>query len=133
MSGKASPPEARQRTASVERKTKETQVSIELDLDGAGEYEISTGIGFFDHMLESFAKHAAFDLRISSKGDLQVDTHHSVEDVGITLGQAVREALAPFAAGVAVAGQLGGDDGLAGEVGGLRPAPRPDERRQGPD
>ncbi|MFP8881566.1 MAG: imidazoleglycerol-phosphate dehydratase HisB [Myxococcota bacterium] len=93
MSGKASPPEARHRTASVERKTKETQVSIELDLDGAGEYEISTGIGFFDHMLESFAKHAAFDLRISSKGDLQVDTHHSVEDVGITLGQAVREAL----------------------------------------
>ena len=93
MSAKASPPERRSRTASVERKTKETQVSIELDLDGAGDYEISTGIGFFDHMLESFAKHAAFDLRISSKGDLQVDTHHSVEDVGITLGQAVREAL----------------------------------------
>ena len=58
------------RSASVERKTKETQVSIELDLDGAGDYEISTGIGFLDHMLESFAKHAAFDLRVSSKGDL---------------------------------------------------------------
>ncbi len=93
MSGKQAPPGARTRAASVERKTQETQVSIELDLDGAGDYEISTGIGFFDHMLESFAKHAAFDLRITAKGDLQVDTHHTVEDVGITLGQAVREAL----------------------------------------
>jgi imidazoleglycerol-phosphate dehydratase len=93
MSEQAPPASTRKRVATVERKTKETQVTIELDLDGAGEYEISTGIGFFDHMLESFAKHAAFDLRVSAKGDLQVDTHHTVEDVGITLGTAVREAL----------------------------------------
>jgi imidazoleglycerol-phosphate dehydratase len=77
----------------VERKTKETEVNIELDLDGTGEYDIATGIAFFDHMLESFARHGAFDLRIAAKGDLAVDTHHTIEDVGITLGQAVREAL----------------------------------------
>jgi len=82
-----------QRTASVDRKTKETDVHVEIDLDGKGEYEISTGIAFFDHMLESFAKHGLFDLRISSKGDLHVDSHHTVEDVGITLGQALRDAL----------------------------------------
>jgi imidazoleglycerol-phosphate dehydratase len=81
------------RSASVERKTKETEVNIELDLDGTGEYDIATGIAFFDHMLESFARHGAFDLRIAAKGDLAVDTHHTIEDVGITLGQAVREAL----------------------------------------
>jgi imidazoleglycerol-phosphate dehydratase len=81
------------RTASVERKTKETEVNVELDLDGSGEYDITTGIAFFDHMLESFARHGAFDLRIAAKGDLAVDTHHTIEDVGITLGQAVREAL----------------------------------------
>jgi imidazoleglycerol-phosphate dehydratase len=93
MSDSASPPATRGRTATVERKTKETQISIELNLDGAGDYDISTGIGFLDHMLESFAKHAAFDLRVTAKGDLHIDTHHTVEDVGITLGQAVREAL----------------------------------------
>ena len=81
------------RTAAVERKTKETEVNVELDLDGTGEYDITTGIAFFDHMLESFARHGAFDLRIAAKGDLAVDTHHTIEDVGITLGQAVREAL----------------------------------------
>ena len=81
------------RTASVDRKTKETDVHVEIDLDGKGEYDISTGIAFFDHMLESFAKHGLFDLCISSKGDLHVDSHHTVEDVGITLGQALRDAL----------------------------------------
>ena len=81
------------RTASVERKTRETDVRVELDLDGSGEYEVSTGIAFFDHMLESFAKHGLFDLRVAAKGDVAVDTHHTIEDVGITLGQAVREAL----------------------------------------
>jgi imidazoleglycerol-phosphate dehydratase len=81
------------RNAAVERKTKETDVRVEIDLDGSGEYDIATGIPFFDHMLESFAKHGLFDLRITAKGDLQVDTHHTVEDVGITLGQALREAL----------------------------------------
>jgi imidazoleglycerol-phosphate dehydratase len=81
------------RIANVHRKTKESDVEIELDLDGDGTYQVSTGIGFFDHMLESWAKHGLFDLRLTAKGDLAVDTHHTVEDVGITLGQAVREAL----------------------------------------
>jgi imidazoleglycerol-phosphate dehydratase len=84
---------ARERTASLERKTRETEVRVELRLDGSGEYEVSTGIPFFDHMLESFAKHAGFDLRLRAKGDLSVDLHHTVEDVGIVLGSAVREAL----------------------------------------
>ena len=82
-----------ERLSSIERKTKETEVRVELNLDGAGDYEIATGIPFFDHMLESFAKHGLFDLRLAAKGDLAVDTHHTVEDVGITLGQAFREAL----------------------------------------
>ena len=81
------------RSASVERKTKETEINVQLVIDGSGEYEISTGIAFFDHMLESFARHGAFDLRLTAKGDLEVDTHHTIEDVGITLGQAFREAL----------------------------------------
>jgi imidazoleglycerol-phosphate dehydratase len=85
--------EAAARTASIERKTKETEINVQLDVDGKGEYEITTGIAFFDHMLESFTKHGAFNLRITAKGDLDVDTHHTVEDVGITLGQAFREAL----------------------------------------
>jgi imidazoleglycerol-phosphate dehydratase len=85
----------RERAASLERKTRETDIRVEVDLDGSGEYEINTGIAFFDHMLESFAKHGLFDLRILAKGDLAVDTHHTIEDVGITLGQAIREALGP--------------------------------------
>ena len=84
---------AEPRIATIERKTKETDINVELNLDGAGEYEIDTGIAFFDHMLESLAKHALFDLRLRAKGDLEVDTHHTVEDVGIVLGQAVKEAL----------------------------------------
>ena len=83
----------RSRSASVARKTRETEIRVEFGLDGTGEYEVSTGIPFFDHMLESFAKHGSFDLRIESKGDLDVDLHHTVEDVGIALGQAFREAL----------------------------------------
>ena len=85
--------EAESRSALVERKTKETEINVQLDLDGKGEYEIQTGIAFFDHMLESFARHGSFDLRVAAKGDLEVDTHHTIEDVGITLGQAIREAL----------------------------------------
>jgi imidazoleglycerol-phosphate dehydratase len=81
------------RTAVVHRKTKETDVQIELNLDGEGTYGISTGIPFLDHMLESFAKHGLFDLQVRAEGDLEVDTHHTVEDVGITLGEAVRQAL----------------------------------------
>jgi imidazoleglycerol-phosphate dehydratase len=81
------------RRSSLERITKETQIQLELDLDGRGEYDIETGIPFFTHMLESFAKHAALDLRLCAKGDLAVDLHHTVEDVGIALGAALREAL----------------------------------------
>jgi imidazoleglycerol-phosphate dehydratase len=81
------------RTARVHRKTGETDVLIELNLDGDGGYAVETGIAFFDHMLESFARHGLFDLRVTARGDLEVDTHHTVEDVGITLGQAVRQAL----------------------------------------
>ena len=87
--------EARRRAASLERKTRETDVRVEIDLDGTGEYEISTGIAFLDHMLESFAKHGLFNLRLTAKGDLGVDAHHTVEDVGIALGQVLREALGP--------------------------------------
>lgn len=81
------------RTATLARKTRETDIQLELNLDGTGQYEVSTGIAFFDHMLESFAKHGAFDLRLRAAGDLAVDLHHTVEDVGIALGQAFRQAL----------------------------------------
>ena len=77
----------------IERKTKETQIQAKLKLDGTGNGRIETGIGFFDHMLEGFAKHGFFDLTVSVKGDLRVDGHHTVEDTGIVLGQAIAEAL----------------------------------------
>jgi imidazoleglycerol-phosphate dehydratase len=92
------------RWASLERKTRETEISLELSLDGTGEYDVSTGIPFFDHMLESFAKHGMFDLRLRAKGDLAVDLHHTVEDVGIALGSAMRQALGS-AAGIRRYGQ----------------------------
>ncbi len=85
--------ERSERKAAVERKTRETEVRVSIDLDGSGQYEVATGLPFFDHMLESFAKHGLFDLRLEAKGDLAVDAHHTVEDVGISLGQAVRQAL----------------------------------------
>lgn len=81
------------RSTTVERKTKETDISIILNLDGTGKSEIDTGIGFFDHMLEGFAKHGFFDLKVKVKGDLKVDGHHTVEDTGIVLGQAIKEAI----------------------------------------
>ena len=81
------------REATVTRRTRETDVQVELSLDGSGESEIHTGVPFFDHLLESFARHGFFDLRVRAKGDLEVDQHHTVEDVGITLGQALRRAL----------------------------------------
>ena len=87
----------RSRQATITRKTKETDIQLALKLDGSGQYEISTGIAFFDHMLESFARHGLFDLEITASGDLEVDNHHTVEDVGIVLGQAFREALASAA------------------------------------
>ena len=82
-----------ERRATLARKTRETDIQLELCLDGTGVYEVATGIAFFDHMLESFTKHAAFDLRLRARGDLDVDLHHTVEDVGIALGAAVRQAL----------------------------------------
>jgi imidazoleglycerol-phosphate dehydratase len=85
--------EQAQRRASIERKTQETDVRVELALDGSGEYDVSTGIPFLDHMLESFAKHGLFDLHLRAKGDLAVDTHHTVEDAAIVLGTAFRGAL----------------------------------------
>ncbi|KAJ7385298.1 imidazoleglycerol-phosphate dehydratase [Desmophyllum pertusum] len=81
------------RTANVERKTKETEISLVLNLDGTGESDISTGVGFLDHMLTALSKHARIDLTLSCKGDLHVDDHHSVEDCGIVLGQAFKAAL----------------------------------------
>jgi len=81
------------RISKVHRVTRESDVEVEINLDGNGDYEVSTGIAFLDHMLESFAKHGVYDLRVAARGDLEVDTHHTVEDVGITLGQALREAL----------------------------------------
>ena len=81
------------RTASVKRTTKETQINMELNMDGKGVGKISTGIGFFDHMLEGFAKHGFFDLDLTVNGDLHVDGHHTVEDTGIVLGQAIKEAI----------------------------------------
>jgi imidazoleglycerol-phosphate dehydratase len=81
------------RTAYIQRKTKETQIDLRLNLDGRGKSEISTGIRFFDHMLDLLARHGAFDLRLKAAGDLDVDQHHTVEDVGIALGEAVNAAL----------------------------------------
>jgi len=81
------------RVAQVERETGETKVKVRLSLDGEGRYDISTGIGFLDHMLELFAKHGLFDLELHAEGDLHVDYHHTVEDVGICLGEAVSKAL----------------------------------------
>ena len=81
------------RKANLHRKTKETDIALSLFVDGRGHYEVSTGIRFFDHMLELFAHHGGFDLVIEAKGDLEVDQHHTVEDVGIVLGQAFAEAL----------------------------------------
>ena len=81
------------RKAAVTRKTKETDISVAVDLDGAGKAKIQTGIGFFDHMLEQVARHSLIDITIKAKGDLHIDQHHTVEDVGIALGQAVKQAL----------------------------------------
>ena len=80
----------------MQRKTKETDISLELEIYGSGKAEINTGIGFFDHMLEAFCKHALFDMKLVCKGDLHVDFHHSVEDVGIVIGQALREKIYPL-------------------------------------
>ena len=82
-----------ERKASVTRTTKETDIAITLNLDGSGKADLSTGIGFFDHMLDGFARHGFFDLDCTVKGDLQVDGHHTVEDTGIVLGEAIKKAV----------------------------------------
>ena len=81
------------RTAECRRKTKETDITLSLNLDGQGKSEVDTGIPFFDHMLDGFARHGLFDLEVKVKGDLEVDSHHTIEDTGIVLGQAITEAL----------------------------------------
>ena len=82
-----------ERTAKTGRKTKETEISVELNLDGSGTAEIETGIPFFDHMLEIFARHGLFDIKLKAEGDIEVDFHHTVEDVGLALGQAFKDGL----------------------------------------
>ena len=84
------------RTAEVVRNTKETQIRVLVDLDGTGVSEVTTGIGFFDHMLESFARHGGIDLEVETKGDRHIDMHHTVEDTGIVIGQAINQALDGF-------------------------------------
>jgi imidazoleglycerol-phosphate dehydratase len=81
------------RTARIERQTKESKVLVELDLDGTGRTDVSTGVGFYDHMLDAFGRHALVDLTVQTEGDLHIDAHHTVEDTAIVLGQALREAL----------------------------------------
>lgn len=81
------------RTAQVSRQTAETDITLSIDLDGTGQHEIETGVGFFDHMLTLFARHGLFDLKVKAVGDLHVDAHHTVEDTGICLGRAINEAL----------------------------------------
>ncbi len=81
------------RKAKVKRKTSEVDVSVDINLDGSGSYQINTGVAFFDHMLEQFSKHGLFDLTLKAKGDIEIDYHHTVEDVGITLGEAIGKAL----------------------------------------
>lgn len=81
------------RTATVTRNTTETQISVEVNLDGTGNYNIATGIGFLDHMMEQLSRHSLIDLKIKAKGDLHIDFHHTTEDVGIAVGQAIAEAL----------------------------------------
>ena len=81
------------RTSQITRKTAETEIDVTVDLDGTGQYDNETGVGFFDHMLDQLARHSLIDMKIRCKGDLHIDDHHTVEDVGIALGQALREAV----------------------------------------
>lgn len=81
------------RISALSRKTKETDISVSLNIDGAGKAQINTGVGFFDHMLEGFSKHGFFDLKLQCEGDLEVDSHHTIEDCGIVLGNAIKEAV----------------------------------------
>ncbi|MDP8917241.1 MAG: imidazoleglycerol-phosphate dehydratase HisB [Pseudomonadota bacterium] len=94
MSGPDNRPE--NRVGEVSRQTKETRVRVRVDLDGTGQAQVTTGIGFFDHMLDGFARHAGFDLEVETQGDLHIDMHHTVEDTGIVLGQAIAQAIPGF-------------------------------------
>ena len=93
LQARRAPARHKGRSAAVTRKTKETDIRLDLHLDGTGRYAVKTGISFLDHMLELFTKHGLFDLTVQARGDLEVDYHHTVEDVGLVLGQALREAL----------------------------------------
>ena len=84
------------RTAKVDRKTKETDIKVDINLDGEGKYSIDTSIPFLDHMLSLMSKHGLFDLKVIAKGDIDIDDHHTVEDVGIVLGKALRQALGRY-------------------------------------
>ncbi len=83
------------RKANVERNTKETQITVAVDLDGTGSYDVETGLGFLDHMLEQLSRHSLIDLTVRAKGDLHIDGHHTTEDTGLAIGEAIREALGP--------------------------------------
>lgn len=85
------------RTATISRKTKETDITVTVNLDGTGKTDIATGIGFFDHMLDALGRHSFIDLTVKTKGDLHIDGHHTVEDTGIVIGQAIKSALGEFA------------------------------------
>ena len=86
-------PSTTPRRAEIKRATKETEISVSVDLDGSGKFDVSTGVGFFDHMLEQLSRHSLIDMTVRAKGDLHIDDHHTVEDVGITLGQAFAKAV----------------------------------------
>ncbi len=81
------------RKSKIKRKTSETEIYLELNIDGTGQYQVETGIHFFNHMLESFARHSLFDLKVEATGDVEIDDHHTIEDVGIVLGEALQEAM----------------------------------------
>ena len=81
------------RTANIVRKTKETSITVDVNLDGTGEYDIKTGVGFLDHMLEQVSKHSLIDLKIKATGDIHIDLHHTTEDTGIAIGEAIKKAL----------------------------------------
>ncbi|MDK2981500.1 MAG: imidazoleglycerol-phosphate dehydratase [Chloroflexota bacterium] len=104
------------RTATIERKTNETDIFLKLDLDGQGKADIATGVGFFDHMLTQIAVHGLYDLQIKAKGDLEVDAHHLVEDCGLALGTAFRQALGDKAGIVRIASKLVPMDEALGQV-----------------
>ena len=127
------------RRADVHRSTTETDIALTLDLDGSGTAAVTTGIGFFDHMLELFARHGGFDLTVTAKGDLEIGGHHTVEDIGLRLGQALREALGDKR-GIARYGCIAAADGRGARARGarrlgppvlrLRPAARGRPRRR---